>query len=478
MRHKPFRIVISAFLALSLGALVGCMDNEDGMLALEFDVGPDVYRKVEIRVDHLLVEEAQMPISLLRIPARAGDVTVTCTFRGSEPRIHGFESRDVEVISGQVVHVAVPIPTPTRTSVTIAIAVDLSGDWKLYGNLAAEGALVAARQLEEQGIPLDLELLFLDTKSSPNAAAAVISNLPGRVIGVVGPLTSSSAAAVNTAVGTTPIGDVPSILLPVSTKVEGIVTVGGPLVRIGWSDSAAAHAAAALGRELRGEAGAAIVYAPGNPYSRASRKYFQAAWPRTIRMTSEYPDDAEDPAQDHSFMATALRIKSLNIGVVWCPGYAYGVARLCRDLARVGADVVLLTGDGADPGVISEIAPDADIPVYGVAHYHREASTNRHSNGFAQIYSDEYPGSDISGITANAGDAVTVLAHALMAIDSDVEPSRAAVHEAVLRTRSFAANGFIERIIANEAVRDVHIVRYREGGHWDFVKSVTPPARR
>lgn len=341
-------------------------------------------------------------------------------------------------------------------SVKLGVIGPLTGEYSLYGVAVERGAKLAAKELNEDGgvLGLDLEIVAYDSKGDPAEGVQAYNRLVDQ--DEIDALIGGTFSGVTLAVKELAIADGLPVLTPTATNPD--VTVDASNVfRACYTDSYQGSVAAVYVAESLNATKAAILFNRDDAYSEGLATAFAAEFDsRSLAY-----DNFEFGKDDDDYSAQLTNIKNGGYDVVFLPAYVAEVGKVLTQAQSLGVDVPFVGGDGWD-GIEAEYASVAEGN-YFVNHY---AKTDEAQvvQDFVANYEAEY-GEAPNALAALAYDAVYAMAAAMEDAGSvdhdDVIAALSALdfQNAVTGSISFDAQGDpIKAITVIKVVAGEHVV--------------------
>ncbi len=262
----------------------------------------------------------------------------------------------------------------------------LSGPLSAHGQSARRGAELAIRttNLSEPVIKRRIGLLAEDDRgdggASPVAAAVLVRErrVPALLIGLHSPLGEKTARLAADAG------------IPVIVASGSGTALPGTVFRIGFSDSAQAHALASFARTRLKAERAAILHQAEDPYSsgltEAFARDFRAAGGRVV---SRNRYSAGDTTFGVQLGAIRESLKGDGRSVLFVPGHPAEAARIARQAREAGISAFLLGGDGWHAQALLERGEKS----LNGAHFATHFTSERHAptgEGFVEAFKTLY----------------------------------------------------------------------------------------
>ena len=230
-------------------------------------------------------------------------------------------------------------------SVKFGVIGPLSGDYSLYGISVRDGALLAAKEINEAGGVLgkDLEIIAYDSKGDPTEGVNAYNRLSQQ--DEIDALIGGTFSGVTLALKELAIADNMPVLTPTATHVD--VTLDAPnIFRAAYTDSYQGQVAAVFAKESPeiSATKAAVLFNSGDAYSEGLAAAFIAEFEAGGGTVAEYTFSASDD----DFSAVLANISASDAEVVFLPAYVAEVGAILTQAFNMGMDVPFVGADGWD----------------------------------------------------------------------------------------------------------------------------------
>ena len=346
--------------------------------------------------------------------------------------------------------------------VRIGSIMPLSGQLASFGEEGRNSIRLAFASSAAKG--LDVQLIFEDSKSTPQDSAAAANKLikSDHVVVVIGELTSSNTMA---AAGIAQAAKVP-LVTPSSTN--DAVTQGKEFIsRMCFIDSFQGRVMGAFARHDLKAQTAAIMIDSDSDYSRGLTESFRRAF---TGAGGKISFEISYSQKDSDFVSQLTKVRREKPDVVYLPGYHTQVGAILRQAAELKIKSVFLGGDGWDSPDLFQIGGAAVQGQYISNHFSAEDS-NPKIQEFVKAYREKY--------NKNPG-AMGALSYdaALLVIDIlKKSPSRdpQTISRALAATQHFSGVTGVISMDANRNAQKPAVILKSQAGAWKFVARSNVP---
>lgn len=335
----------------------------------------------------------------------------------------------------------------------VGVVLPLSGPTSNYGTEALRGMNLAVAQLNagEAIKGNKFGLLVRDNAGNAVTTAVAVSKLVNddNVLAIVGPITSSDAAAAGTVAqqAKTPL------ILPVATSPY-VTEIGEYVCRICFTDPLQSRALAQFSRRhLRAER-VAVIFEKGSSYSEKLAEFYTAQFKEMggkVVFTQGFTQSGGDLRR---LVSEAVRA---NPELIFAPVYYPEAAVIIAEVAASKSTATLLGGDGWESPELFRLAGSQIQPgrVYISSHFSLELQREQDPQ-FVAAFEREY--SEVpNAVSALGYDAIMVLADALRRATM---VSREGLQQALVTTHKYqGVTGVISINEKRDVLKDVHILR-------------------
>lgn len=279
----------------------------------------------------------------------------------------------------------------------------------MYGESVRDGALLAAKEINENGGVLgkDLEIIAYDSKGENPEGVNAYNRLVDS--DAVDALIGGTFSGVTLAIKDLAVADGLPVLTPTATHPN--VTVDAPNVfRACYTDSVQGSYTAVFVSETLGFENVAVLFNRDDAYSQGLAEAFMAEYDaRSLSYTAyEFGKDDDD------FSAVLTNIKEGGFDAVFLPAYIGHVGPILTQAETLGLDLPFVGGDGWD-GIENQYAAVAEGNYF--ANHYAKTDESEVVQNFVTNYTAEY-GAAPDALAALAYDAVYTMAAAFEAAGS------------------------------------------------------------
>lgn len=330
----------------------------------------------------------------------------------------------------------------------------LTGEISMYGVSAANGAKLAADEINANGgiLGKDLEIIDYDSKGDIPEGVNAYSRL--RDQDNIDALIGATISGVTLAIKELAVVDGIPMLTPTATNPD--ITLDAPNVfRACFTDSYQGSVAAVFAADTLHVTNVAVMFNRDDAYSEGLANAFMAEFDKKglSYKTFEFGENDDD------FSANLTNIKSGGYDAVFLPAYVANVGKALTQADQLGLDVPFIGGDGWD-GIEASYASVAEGN-YFASHYAKTDEAPVVQN-FVTNYNATY-GEAPNALAALAYDAVYAMALAFENAGStdhaEVVAALQAINleDAVTGSITFDANG--------DPIKSVTIIKIVNGEH-------------
>lgn len=342
-------------------------------------------------------------------------------------------------------------------SVSVGVVLPLSGPTSNYGTEALRGINLAAEEINAAGGVKGntLNLIVRDNAGNPVTTSEAVASLVNnqQLLAIVGPITSTDAAAAGTVAqqARTPL------VLPVATSPY-VTEIGEYVCRICFTDPLQSKALAQFSRNhLRSER-VAVIYEKGSSYSEKLAEFYVSQF-HDLRGTVVFNEGFGHGAAGLDDLVR--RAVNANPDLLFAPVYYPEAATIINQLAAIKSPVTVLGGDGWESPELFRLtgASVRSGQIYISSHFSLELQREKGSQ-FVESFRRVY-GEPPNAVSALGYDAVMVLADALRRATTI---SRDGVQQALVSTdRYHGVTGVISINEKRDVLKDVHILKAVDG---------------
>lgn len=349
-------------------------------------------------------------------------------------------------------------------TVKLGVIGPLTGAYSFYGEAVENGAKLAAKEINEAGgvLGMDLEVFAEDSEGDAETGVNAYRKLVDN--DEIDALIGGTFSGVTDGLKDLAISDGIPVLSPTATR-DDITLEADNVFRVCYNDSFQGSVAAVFAAEDLAADKAAVMYNSDDPYSAGLAEAFMAEFDARSLAYDEY----EFSGTDVDFSAQLTNIEAGDYDVVFLPAYVAEIGPILQKADELGIEIPFVGGDGWD-GIEAEYANEAEGN-YFTNHYSK-SDTAEAVVDFVAAYEAEY-GETPNALAALAYDAVYVMAQAIEDAGStdseDIIAALADVSFAGAVTSdlpiTFNANG--------DPVKSITILQV-EDGDFTFIKKVNP----
>jgi len=289
-------------------------------------------------------------------------------------------------------------------AVKFAVLGPMTGDYSVYGKTVANGAELAAKEINEAGGVLgkELELINYDNQGDPDNA---INNYNKAVDQAgVDAIIGGTLSGLTNAIKSYAVEEGIPVLTPTATAVD-VTENAANIFRVCYLDSYQGTVMAQFAMDDLDSEKAMVLYNNGDDYSVGLKDAFVAAYEaagKTVE-TSSFSSDTVD------FSTYIDDIAENGYDAVFVPSYTDKVGPILTQASNKGLDIPFLGGDGWD-SIEADYADVAEGMYFG-NHYTKSDESDAVQN-FVANYTAEF-GEAPTALAALAYDAVKVMAAAM-----------------------------------------------------------------
>ena len=349
-------------------------------------------------------------------------------------------------------------------TIKLGVIGPLTGAYSFYGEAVANGAQLAADEINAAGgvLGLDLEVLAEDSEGDAetgvNAYRKLVDN--DEIVALIG----GTFSGVTDGLKDLAIADNLPVLSPTATRDD--ITLNAPNVfRVCYNDSFQGSVAAVFAAEDLSATDAAVMYNSDDPYSTGLAEAFMAEFDTRQLAYTEYVfgKDTVD------FSAQLTNIAAGSYDVVFLPAYVAEIGPILQKAQELGVDAPFIGGDGWD-GIEAEYATEAEGN-YFTNHYSK-SDTAPAVVDFVAAYEAAY-GETPNALAALAYDAVYVMAAAIEDAGSTDSADVIAALAAVSFDGAVTSDLPITFNSDGDPLKSITILQVTSGD-FTFVKKVNP----
>jgi len=346
------------------------------------------------------------------------------------------------------------------TSIKIGLNFELSGDVASYGQAEAQGAEMAAEEINAAGgiNGKKVEIVKYDDKSDTAEATTLATKLmtQDKVLTVIGPATSSGMKA------QIPVATKNSVpIISGSATADDLTFANGKVnefvFRTCFNDSFQGTAMANYAAKKLSAKSAVILKDTSSDYAKGLADAFDKTFKAnggTIVDTQAYV------AKQTDFNAVLTKFKGEQFDVIYLPGYYAEVGLIIAQARKLGITAPILGGDGYDSPKLSELAGAGLTDVYFTNHY-SSADKDPKVVAFIAAYKKKF-NAEPNAFHAMGYDTMMMVADA---VKRAKDLTGASIKDALVSTKDFAAvTGTISMDPAtHNPVKSVTFIGYKDG---------------
>ena len=353
-------------------------------------------------------------------------------------------------------------PKKNSNTIQLGIIAEMTGNNASYGNSIANGAKMAAKELNAKGglLGKQVEFVVADTKSEPAESANAMSKLinQNKVPAVLGLFASSGAIA---AANVSEASKIPFVAVgatnPKVTVDDKTNKVKPNTFRVCFIDPFQGTVGANFVADTLKLKKAAILIDNSSDYSKGLAECFKTAFAAkggSIVLEESYLQ------KDTDFKAVLTKIAAAAPEVIYVPGYYEEIGKIVKQAREIGLNVPFVGGDGWDSPKLVEIAGAKALDnTYFTNHYSAD-DTSAVSKAFVDAYQKEYKQRP-DACAVLGYDAANILFDAIKRA-GDLTPSK--ISQAIAATKNYAAvTGNISLNETHDAVKSAVIIEYKDG---------------
>ncbi len=346
------------------------------------------------------------------------------------------------------------------STIKVGLNFELSGDVATYGQAEAQGAEMAAEEINAAGgvNGKKIEIVKYDDKSDPAEATTLATKLmtQDKVVTVIGPATSGGMQA------QVPVATKNQIpIISGSATADNLTVTNGKVneyvFRTCFNDSFQGTAMANYASNKLAKKSAVILKDTSSDYAKGLADAFDKQFKSnggTIVDTQAYTKGQTD------FNAVLTKFKGETFDAIYLPGYYAEVGLVVKQARALGITAPILGGDGYDSPKLSELAGSALTDVYYTNHY-SSADKDPKVVAFIDAYKKKYS-SEPNAFHAMGYDTMKMVADAVKRAKDVTGPS---IKDALVSTKDFAGvTGTISVDAAtHNPVKSVTFIGYKNG---------------
>ncbi|OJV64320.1 MAG: amino acid-binding protein [Clostridiales bacterium 38-18] len=329
----------------------------------------------------------------------------------------------------------------------------MTGDYSMYGTAVAEGAKLAAKEINAAGgvNGATIDIIAYDSKGDKTEAVNAYNRLRDQdgIKGLIGGTFSGETLAIKEIA----VGDNMPVLTPTATHSD--VTLNAPNVfRACYTDPYQGATAAKFATEQLGAKTAAVLYNIEDAYSDGLANAFNTKFAELGTIT----DFEGYTTKDADFKAVLTKIADKDPDVIFLPDYTAKVGVILSQIKELGIDVIAIGGDGWD-GIEADYADVAEGHYF--ANHYAKTDSAQIVQDFIAAYEKEY-GKTPSALAALGYDSTYIMAQAMEKAKS-TEAQK--VVDALAKTDGDYVTGHITFDANGDPVKSISIIQIVNGEH-------------
>lgn len=329
----------------------------------------------------------------------------------------------------------------------------MTGDYSMYGTAVAEGAKLAAKEINAAGgvNGATIDIIDYDSKGDKTEAVNAYNRLRDQdgIKGLIGGTFSGETLAIKEIA----VGDNMPVLSPTATHND--VTLNASNVfRACYTDPYQGATAAKFATEQLGAKTAAVLYNIEDAYSDGLANAFNTKFAEIGTVT----DFEGYTTKDADFKAVLTKIADKDPDVIFLPDYTAKVGVILSQIKELGIDVIAIGGDGWD-GIEADYADVAEGHYF--ANHYAKTDSAQIVQDFIAAYEKEY-GKTPSALAALGYDSTYIMAQAMeKAKSTDAQK----VIDALAKTDGDYVTGHITFDANGDPVKSISIIQIVGGEH-------------
>ncbi|MBE3595684.1 MAG: ABC transporter substrate-binding protein [Hydrogenibacillus sp.] len=349
-----------------------------------------------------------------------------------------------------------------KGEVKIGLNLELSGNVASYGTSAANGAELAAEEINNAGgvNGLTIKIVKQDNRSDNSESANVAVRLmtQDKVSAIIGAATSGNTKAMIQLSEENKIPVVsPTATADSVTVDEKTGKVNEYMFRACFIDPFQGKVAAQFALGELGAKTAAVYTDTSSDYAKGLAASFKKAFTegggKIVQEESYVQGDKE-------FRSTLTRIKGANPDFIYVPGYYEEVGLIIKQAREMDIQAPMMGGDGWDSPKLVELAGKTNLNNTFFTNHYSSQDPDPQVQKFVKAYKDKY-GSDPDGFAALGYDAMYLIADAIKRAGSS-DPVK--IHDALAQTKDLQlATGKISIDEYHNPVKSAAIIEFKDG---------------
>ncbi len=329
----------------------------------------------------------------------------------------------------------------------------MTGDYSMYGTAVAEGAKLAAKEINAAGgiNGSDIQIVDYDSKGDKTEAVNAYNRLRDQdgIVGLIGGTFSGETLAIKEIA----VGDNMPVLTPTATHSD--VTLNAPNVfRACYTDPYQGATAAVFASEQLGAKTAAVLYNIEDAYSDG----LAVAFNEKFKALGTVTDFEGYTTKDADFKAVLTKIAANDPDVIFLPDYVAKVGVILSQIKELGIDVVAIGGDGWD-GIEVDYKDVAEGHYF--ANHYAKTDESKVVQDFIKAYEAEY-GKSPSALAALGYDSTYIMSQAIKAAGSTDSQK---IIDALAKTDGDYVTGHVTFDANGDPVKSISIIQIVNGEH-------------
>ena len=355
-----------------------------------------------------------------------------------------------------------PAKPAESKDIKIGVVYELTGGTATFGTAANNGTKLAFKEINAAGGVLGKQITIVsaDNKGEPsesaNAMTKVISQ--DKVVAVVGFTTSSNGiagSAVNEA------NKIPLMAVATTNPKVTVDQATGKAkpytFRVCFIDPFQGTVGANFVLKDLKLNKAVVLIDNSSDYSKGLAQFFKEAY---VKGGGSIVGEEAYLQKDKDFKAILTKIKGLNPGVIYLPGYYEEVGLITKQAREMGIMIPIVGGDGWDSPKLVEIGGAASMNNTFFTNHYSPEDTSAASKKFVDAYKKEY-GIMPDAMAVLGYDAAYVMADAIKRAGA-AEPAK--IQAAMAATKDYpAVTGATTLNETHDAVKSAVIIEMKDG---------------
>ena len=378
-------------------------------------------------------------------------------------REHAMNRKFAALLLAGSLLVAATAVAAAAEPIRIGLNLEMTGGVAAYGQQGYEGIQVLQQMMKLEALGRPVEFVLVDNKSdrveSANAAQRLIQR--DRVVAIIGPMISGSMLAAG------PIAEQARVPIIGPSTTNPLTTQGRNFVfRACFIDPFQGQIAARFAYEHLGIRRAALLVDVAQDYAVGLANFFTREF---TRLGGQVVATQYLKTGDQDFSAQLTAIRAANPELLYMPNYYTEIALAAVQARRLGLNVPILAGDGADAPELVQIGGEAVEGLMHTGFYHVQAFSNPLAKQYLETFR-KVTGKDPNAFGALAADAVLIVLDAIeRAGSTDPQAIAAAMHQ----TRDLEVTTGTVTIQNGDAIKPV-VIRKLVNGQWEYLTTVNP----